>query len=67
MLMSYYGFAGNLMTKRGLKEVLSAAFGGVKRMLSEENIPQKFCSPRMVAEEVLRDAVLEVDKHEELL
>ena len=51
--MSFFGCIGNLMSNSGLEDVLSAAFGGVKKMLSAKNFPQNFHALRMVVEILL--------------
>lgn len=39
-LMSFVGIVGTLMMNTGMVEVLSAAFGGVLKMLTEKKFPE---------------------------
>ena len=43
-----------------------SAFGSVKKMLSGKNFPQNVLALRLVAEELLREIVLDANSHDEL-
>ena len=48
LLMSFIRFIGNLMANSGLEDILTAAFGGVVKMLTGKKFPQNFRALRMV-------------------
>ena len=50
LLMSYVGSIGTLMNNTGLTEALSAAFGGVLKMLSGKKFPENVRALRMLTE-----------------
>ncbi|PIK51925.1 hypothetical protein BSL78_11180 [Apostichopus japonicus] len=52
--MSYCGCIGTLMADTGIAEILSAAFGGVLKMLIGKKFPQNIRALRMLVEELLR-------------
>ncbi|KAG1656584.1 hypothetical protein GQR58_023837 [Nymphon striatum] len=54
LLMSYCGCIGTLMADTGIVDVLSAAFGGVLKMLTGKKYPQNVRALRMLVEELLR-------------
>ena len=54
LLMSYVGSIGTPMQETGFEEVLSAAFGGVKKMLIGKTFPDNVRALRMMVEELLR-------------
>ena len=58
LLMSYVGSVGTLMAETGLEEVLSAAFGGVAKMLTGKRFPQNVRALRLTVEELLRPIFL---------
>ncbi len=67
MLMSFVGCVGVLMSNSGLDDVMRASFGGVTRMLTGKNFPQNVRALRIVTEEVLRNALDNIDTYEELI
>ncbi|KAG1664960.1 Dual specificity protein phosphatase 16 [Nymphon striatum] len=54
LLMSYCGCIGTLMADTGIVDVLSAAFGGVLKMLTGKKYPQNVRALGMLVEELLR-------------
>ena len=66
LFMSFVGCCGTLMAGSGLLEILSVAFAGVPKMLSGKKFPQNVRALRMVAEEILREFVNDVDSPEDL-
>ena len=54
LLMSYIGCVGTLMADSGIVEILSAAFGGVLKMLTGKKYPQNVRALRMLVEELLQ-------------
>ena len=66
-LMCFVGSVGALMGKRGLEEVLKAAFGGVTRMLTGKNFRRNTRALRMVAEELLQPIISRAESHEDLM
>ena len=67
LFMSFVGCCGTLMAGSGLSEVLSVAFAGVKKMFSGKKFPQNVRALRMVAEEILREFVNDVESPEDLI
>ena len=62
-LMSFIGCVGTMVAKSGLLEILQLAFASVPLMLRGKKFPQNMRALRMVAEEVLRDVLLNEDVH----
>ena len=52
-LMGFIGAVGNLMTETGLADIMSSAFGGVRKMLSGKKFPMCMRALRMVVEVIL--------------
>jgi len=48
--MSYVGSVGTLMVETGLDVILSAAFGGVAKILSGKKYPQNVRALRLLTE-----------------
>lgn len=63
LIMSYVGSVGTLMVEIGLDDILSAAFGGVTKMLSGKKYPQNVRTLRLLTEELLRPVF---QKHDEI-
>ena len=61
LFMSFIGCCGTLMAGSGLSEVLSVAFAGVHKMLSGKKWPQNVRALSMVAEEIIREFIDDVD------
>ncbi len=57
MLMSFIGSVGYLMTKTGLADILSSAFGGVHKMLIGKKFPMCMRALRMVVEIILEQLI----------
>ena len=60
-LMSFVGSIGALMANSGLSEILESTFGGVNKMLTGKKYPQNVRALRMLAEEVLRPLIENVE------
>ena len=45
--------------KRGLSNILKAAFGGVDKMFLDKNFPNNIRAPRMAVEEILRPVLVD--------
>ena len=58
--MSFIGCIGNLMAISGLEDILTAAFGGVDKMLTGKKIPQNFRALRMVVETLIGKRVVDI-------
>ena len=66
LLMNFLGCVGKLMTNTGLEEVLSCAFGSVKKMLIGKYFPQNIRALRMVLEELISPILQTVTSYDGL-
>ena len=65
-IMSFCGSVGKLMMDSGLSEILRSTFGGVEKMLLGKKYPHNVRAFRLLAEEILRKHIREIDSFEEL-
>lgn len=65
-VMSFCGCVGKLMMDSGLPDILKTTFGGVEKMLSGKKYPQNVRAFRLLAEEILRKYIKEIDSFEDL-
>lgn len=66
LLMNFVGCIGKLMANIGLEEILSSAFGSVKKMLVGKYFPQNVRALRLLLEEVLGATLENIHSVEEL-
>ena len=53
-MMTFIGSVGNLMVSSGLDEILTAAVGGVEKLLNWKTFRLNFSTLRMATEELLQ-------------
>lgn len=53
-MMTFIGSVGNLMVSSGLDEILTAAVGGVEKLLNWKTFRLNFSALRMATEELLQ-------------
>ena len=67
LLMSFIGCIGTLMSNSGLEDIMSAAFGGVAKMLTGKKFPQNCRALRMVTEEILLEILANAESYTDLM
>ena len=66
LLMNFVGCIGKLMANTGLEEVLSCAFGSVKKMLIGKYFPQNIRALRMMLEEIIAATIENISSYDGL-
>lgn len=66
-LMNFGGAVGMLMTNTGLDTILQSAFGGVPKLMAGKNFPQNVRALRMVAEELLRSILPDMESSGDMM